>query len=425
MLNCFYEYYEIKFGKRPKIIRKVSNDSHKKSVLPSHSNSNGQQAKGKQVASRGGKHVGEGSVRESKEGGDADKEGLRVNGNQIRVGRDEEDGATVSRILRPLSQFLSGSTNDVRELALIISRDICRDSVKVRWSDVVGLESAKNVLKESVVIPSLYPDLFDAVGLLSPWRGVLLYGPPGTGKTLLAKAVATECNATFFNISASSIVSKYRGDSEKLVRVLFDLARYHSPSTIFLDEIDSIMSQRGSSGSGEHEASRRMKTELLIQMDGLCQPQRFSKDQAALSRIFILAASNLPWDLDSALLRRLEKRVLVDLPNEAARAAMFRHYFPAERCPDLDVDVLAAHTRDYSCADITLVCKEAAMQPVRRVIQSTKLQPEVDLTNVELKSKLTPVSMDDAMEAILRTKPATLPAKQDTYQSWRNKYGSE
>lgn len=174
----------------------------------------------------------------------------------------------------------------------------------------MGLEEAKRLLKEAVVYPIKYPELF--TGILSPWKGLLLFGPPGTGKTLLAKAVATECKTTFFNISASSIVSKWRGDSEKLVRVniffnhfqndlrtqasatkkiffqvMFDLARYHAPSTIFLDELDALASKRdGGSLSNEHEASRRLKTELLIQLDGLSQ----TEDQ-----VFLLATSNLPW----------------------------------------------------------------------------------------------------------------------------------
>ncbi|TXG47924.1 hypothetical protein EZV62_027218 [Acer yangbiense] len=186
---------------------------------------------------------------------------------------------------------------DARALAESLCRDIIRGSPDVKWESIKGLENAKRLLKEAVVMPIKYPKYF--TGLLSPWKGILLFGPPGTGKTMLAKAVATECKTTFFNISASSVVSKWRGDSEKLIKVLFELARHHAPSTIFLDEIDAIISQRGE-GRSEHEASRRLKTELLIQMDGLTRTDEL---------VFVLAATNLPWELDAAMLRRLEKRV--------------------------------------------------------------------------------------------------------------------
>uniref|UniRef100_A0A669BVJ3 Katanin p60 ATPase-containing subunit A-like 2 n=1 Tax=Oreochromis niloticus TaxID=8128 RepID=A0A669BVJ3_ORENI len=224
------------------------------------------------------------------------------------------------RLLKPLSGF-SGMSGEMRELATIVSRDIYLHCPNVRWEDIIGLEDAKRLVKEAVVYPIKYPQLF--TGILSPWKGLLLYGPPGTGKTLLAKAVATECKTTFFNISASSIVSKWRGDSEKLVRVLFELARYHAPSTIFLDELESVMGQRGSSMGGEHEGSRRMKTELLVQMDGLARSDDL---------VFVLAASNLPWELDHAMLRRLEKRILVSLPSSPARQAMISHWLPPLSC---------------------------------------------------------------------------------------------
>uniref|UniRef100_H3C770 Katanin p60 ATPase-containing subunit A-like 2 n=1 Tax=Tetraodon nigroviridis TaxID=99883 RepID=H3C770_TETNG len=186
------------------------------------------------------------------------------------------------RLLKPLGGF-SGMSSEMSELAAIISRDIHTDNPSVRWDDIIGLEDAKQLVKEAVVYPIKYPQLF--TGLVSPWKALLLYGPPDLGKTLLARAVATECRTTFFNISASSIISKWRGDSEKLVRVLFGLARYHAPSTIFLDELESVMSHRVG-GGGEHEGSRRMKAELLVQMDGLR-----SSDEL----VFVLAASNLPW----------------------------------------------------------------------------------------------------------------------------------
>ena len=221
-------------------------------------------------------------------------------------------------MLKPLPNY--NHNPELKELAMSIQHEIINQNPDVRFNKIVGLGEAKRLLKEAVLMPMKYPHFFQ--GILEPWKGILLFGPPGTGKTMLAKAVATECRTTFFNISASSIVSKWRGDSEKLIKVLFELARYHQPSTIFVDEIDSIMGAR--SGSGEHEASRRMKTELLIQLDGLI---RSSQD-----RVFLLAASNLPWELDMALLRRLEKRILVELPTAEARTEMIRGNLPGQMC---------------------------------------------------------------------------------------------
>ncbi|RZB95909.1 Katanin p60 ATPase-containing subunit A-like 2 isoform C [Glycine soja] len=250
-------------------------------------------------------------------------------------------------------------------------------------------------------------------GLLSPWKGILLFGPPGTGKTMLAKAVATECNTTFFNISASSVVSKWRGDSEKLVKVLFELARYHAPSTIFLDEIDAIISQRGEARS-EHEASRRLKTELLIQMDGLTKTDEL---------VFVLAATNLPWELDAAMLRRLEKRILVPLPEPVARRAMFEELLPQQPGEEsIPYDILEDKTEGYSGSDIRLLCKETAMQPLRRLM--SQLEQNQDVVPEEELPKVGPIRSEDIETALRNTRPsAHLHAHK--YDKFNADYGSQ
>ena len=145
-----------------------------------------------------------------------------------------------------------------------ILSEIMTKNPGVKFSDIIGMNDMKQTLYEIIVVPTIRPDLF--TGIRKPQRGILLFGPPGTGKTMIAKAIASECNSTFFNISASSLTSKWVGESEKTVKSLFKVAYKKAPSIIFIDEIDSILSKR--SGS-ENEATKRLKTEFLIQFDGL------------------------------------------------------------------------------------------------------------------------------------------------------------
>lgn len=207
-----------------------------------------------------------------------------------------------------------------------ILNDVIVQGDEVHWGDIAGLEIAKNALRETVVYPFLRPDLF--MGLREPARGMLLFGPPGTGKTMLARAVATESKSTFFSISASSLTSKYLGESEKLVRALFGLARTLAPSIIFVDEIDSLLSQR--SGSGEHEATRRIKTEFLIQWSDLQraaagrEATEKDRERGDANRVLVLAATNLPWAIDEAARRRFVRRQYIPLPEPNTRETQLR-----------------------------------------------------------------------------------------------------
>lgn len=238
------------------------------------------------------------------------------------VGSSEESESDSDEWKEKVRGILKSLPRGVDEVAAKqILNEIVIKGDEVHWDDVAGLDVAKSALKETVVYPFLRPDLF--MGLREPARGMLLFGPPGTGKTMLARAVATESHSTFFAISASSLTSKFLGESEKLVRALFALAKMLAPSIIFVDEIDSLLSSR--SGSGEHEATRRIKTEFLIQWSDLAKAaagkEQTDKDRERgdASRVLVLAATNLPWAIDEAARRRFVRRQYIPLPEDHVR----------------------------------------------------------------------------------------------------------
>ncbi|KAJ0732949.1 putative vesicle-fusing ATPase [Helianthus annuus] len=248
-----------------------------------------------------------------------------------------------------------GEDAEVSKLRSGLDSAIIREKPNVKWNDVAGLQGAKQALQEAVILPVKFPQFF--VGKRRPWRAFLLYGPPGTGKSYLAKAVATEADSTFFSISSSDLVSKWMGESEKLVSNLFQMARESAPSIIFIDEIDSLVGQRGE--GNESEASRRIKTELLVQMQGVGNDDK---------KVLVLAATNTPYSLDQAIRRRFDKRIYIPLPDLKARQHMFKVHLgdTPHSLTDRDFEQLAYKTEGFSGSDIAVCVNEVLFEPVRK-----------------------------------------------------------
>ncbi|EQC28537.1 microtubule-severing ATPase [Saprolegnia diclina VS20] len=313
------------------------------------------------------------------------------------------------------------------DLIEAIERDIVDRGAKVQFEDIAGLDHVKNLLKEAVMLPRFAPHLFTEDGPLKPCNGVLLFGPPGTGKTLLAKAVANVCNTTFFNVSASTLSSKYRGESERMVRILFEMARYYAPSIIFMDEIDAIAGARGT--AQEHEASRRVKTELLVQMNGILNEENGATDAA--KQVMVLAATNLPWELDEAMRRRLTKRVYIPLPELVGRRELFQlNLRKMSLARDVVLDELANQTQGYSGDDITNICEAAKLLTVKRVYTPQLLQDiqasscsERDLR--QLKEQSLVVTKADFQVALGNVSKSVGTDQLHRFDAWEAEFGSK
>ncbi|CAN7006362.1 hypothetical protein IGI04_010030 [Brassica rapa subsp. trilocularis] len=239
------------------------------------------------------------------------------------------------------------------------------NEIGVTFADIGSLDETKDSLQELVMLPLRRPDLFKG-GLLKPCRGILLFGPPGTGKTMLAKAIANEAGASFINVSMSTITSKWFGEDEKNVRALFTLAAKVSPTIIFVDEVDSMLGQR--TRVGEHEAMRKIKNEFMTHWDGLMTKPG--------ERILVLAATNRPFDLDEAIIRRFERRIMVGLPSIESREKILRTLLSKEKTDELDFHELGQMTEGYSGSDLKNLCITAAYRPVRELIQQERLKDQ-------------------------------------------------
>ncbi len=297
----------------------------------------------------------------------------------------------------------AGSDDEEEKLENAISDIIVTEKPNITLADIAGLETAKQTLREAIVLPLMRPDLFS--GARKPWKGILLFGPPGCGKTLLAKATAAEVEATFFNVSASSIISKWLGESEKLVKQLFELADEKQPSIIFIDEVDALAGARG----GEHDAMRRVKTELLTSMDGLSSSET--------DRIVTVGATNMPESIDGAFRRRFERRIYIPLPDLPAREAIFVFNTKGvELAEDADFEVLAEITEGYSGSDIAMVCREAIMTPIRELDMAGAIED----TSIAARA----VTQDDFLEAIESINPSVSDDEIEKYDNWNEEFGS-
>ncbi|CAI2384885.1 unnamed protein product [Moneuplotes crassus] len=292
----------------------------------------------------------------------------------------------------------------------IIESEILESRHRIVWNDIAGLESAKKTINELITLPLKRPDIFK--GIRAPPKGVLLFGPPGTGKTMIGKAIASETNFTFFNISASALTSKWVGEGEKLVKTLFKLSVIHQPSVIFIDEIDSLLCSRS---DNENEAGRKIKTEFMVHLGGAGTDDD--------DKVLIIGATNRPFELDDAIRRRLEKRLYIPLPCMEGRRQFIERIIETET-ENMKVDIntqrieeIATSTKGYSGADLKSLFKESAMIPIRELMSNHSIE---DVSADALR----PVVAEDILNSMKFTPPSVNQDDLSRYLDWNKKFGS-
>lgn len=277
---------------------------------------------------------------------------------------------------------------------------VITEKPNVKWDEVVGLDSAKKAIKEAIVYPVQRADLFP----LGWPRGILLFGPPGCGKTLLAAAVATEIDATFISIDAASIMSKWLGEAEQNVARLFNSARKSAanekPAIIFIDELDSLMGRHSNEVGGEV----RVRNQFLKEMDGVI-------DKGKKLHAYVIGATNKPWDLDWAFIRRFQKRILVPLPDHHTRLMMFKLYTNSLRlAEDVDLHELARLSEGFSGSDIRDVCQAAQLKVIGEFFESGQA------TNKQANPRQ--ITMDDFRQILEDRKPSVSLKMLSLYNRW-------